>query len=254
MLFAVSPLWDYDTVYHWWQHSDKRFVANRMKSNSLFKDYLAPGLPRTDDALKENSEVDGCISPPMETTDEASVHVTIGYESETSPISTASLGRQKTLPQSNLCSSSQCTSRSDKMVAQEMIAIRNCDGNAVAAEDSREIGHGDFLGSSQETLKGGFSGGCPHGGLESSLLGNIPQNHNRVASLNCDDRKRSHKDSAEEVDQLLPASRRTSSCSSASISSVRNRSSDGRNVCHRSVGTAVGGNRKSFYEIGRAHV
>lgn len=245
MLFAVSPLWDFDPVYHWWQHSDKRFIKNRMKS----KDCLASGLPKTDEMLKENSEVDGCTSPPTETTDEASIHLTSGYESETSPISTASLGRQKTLPQSNLCSSSQCTtSRFDETVAQETVGIRNCDGNAAAVKESRENGHGDFLGSSQETLKGSFCGGKPQSGLESSLIENIPQNRSRVASSNSDDRNLSHKDSAE-VDQLLPTSRRTSSCSAA-VSSVPNKSSDVRPACNRSVstGTAVRGNRKSFYD------
>lgn len=152
MLFALSSIWNYDSNCHWWNRSDRTFAANWAKSCSLLKNPHSLEYSRNIKILEGSLEFDGLTPVLTEVQDEASLHLTSGYESETSPMSTASsLGHKKPLPHP---SSYSCS--------QHILRCRNSAGEAVNDWDNmkqitpngnQERDWGEFLGSSQETVK-----------------------------------------------------------------------------------------------------
>lgn len=151
MLFALSPIWNYDSNCHWWNRSDRTTsAANWTKSCSLDNPHSLEHS-RNITILEGSLEFDGLTPVLTEVQDEASVHLTSGYESETSPMSTSSFGHKKLLPHLSSCSCSQhilqCRNSADE-------AVSDCDSmKQITPNGSQERDWGEFLGSSQETVK-----------------------------------------------------------------------------------------------------
>lgn len=158
MLFALSPNWNYDPHYHWWvRRSDRTFVSNWTKSCGLLNNDHSLGHCRDTEILKGSSEVEGRTPVLPEVQDEASVHLTSGYGSETSPMSTSSMGHQKTLPQLASCSASHPVLQSRNSVDHTVSDPYNLKQNNILNGNREEV-HSEFMGSSQETVKQVSSG------------------------------------------------------------------------------------------------
>lgn len=150
MLFALSPIWNYDSNCHWWNRSDRTFAANWTKSCSLDNSHSLEHSRNTT-ILEGSLEFDGLTPVLTEVQDEASVHLTSGYESETSPMSTSSLGHKKLLPHLSSCSCSQLKLQGRNSADE---AVSDCDSmKQITPNGNQERDWGEFLGSSQETVK-----------------------------------------------------------------------------------------------------